>query len=131
MQNCHGVKTSYTFLTSYIRCTLLQSLQQLLFASSTTAQPILTPQVNYLSLCALLYVNMVSISLFPLFLFAQRLLRFTFLPLLNLSLHPNWTFRFFSLEIIHGEQYILLLNRSICLLNKGVFLLCLSIMYGS
>lgn len=34
------------YLFIYVRCSLIQSLQQLLFASSTTAQPILTPRVQ-------------------------------------------------------------------------------------
>ena len=34
------------YLFIYVRCILIQSLQQLLFASSTTAQPILTPRVQ-------------------------------------------------------------------------------------
>lgn len=45
--------TMYKFLANIslffpvcVRCTLIQSLQQLLFASSTTAQPILTPRVG-------------------------------------------------------------------------------------
>lgn len=33
------------YLSMCLRCTLIQSLQQLLFASSTTAQPVLTPRV--------------------------------------------------------------------------------------
>ena len=33
-------------LFPFLRCTLIQNLQQLLFASSTTAQPILTPWVK-------------------------------------------------------------------------------------
>lgn len=37
------------FLLMYLRCTLVQNLQQLLFASSTTAQPILTPWVQFYS----------------------------------------------------------------------------------
>lgn len=51
----NGIKTIYAlnhltilvlnFVIEHNRCTLVQSLQQLLFASSTTAQPILTPRV--------------------------------------------------------------------------------------
>ena len=36
-------------LSPFLRCTLIQNLQQLLFASSTTAQPILTPWVKEIS----------------------------------------------------------------------------------
>nr|KAJ0212012.1 hypothetical protein LSAT_V11C400157390 [Lactuca sativa] len=40
----HGVR-DLLGIHSNDKCTLIQSLQQLLFASSTIAQPILTPQV--------------------------------------------------------------------------------------
>lgn len=52
-----------------VRCTLIQSLQQLLFASSTTAQPILTPRVqpsplHFYTLCLLLKLVLLWLWLF-------------------------------------------------------------------